>query len=93
MIHGVVRSDGCRVPKCIFQKEAASKSDKEKARGTLKVSLMKGHSKVQGLLALSYYDSKPFHMMTNAIEKVQWIKKKIKVLIKYSQRRLEIPFR
>ena len=53
MIHGVVRSDGRGFPKCIFQKEDTAKADKEKARGVLKVALLKGDSKVQGLLALS----------------------------------------
>ena len=52
MIHGVVRSDGRKVPKCIFQNEATEKSYKEKAGGTLKVALLKVYSKVQGLLAL-----------------------------------------
>ena len=76
MIHGVMRSDGHGVPKCVFQKEATAKADKEKARGTLKVALLKGDYKVQGLLEPSYYYSKPFYMMTNEIDKFQWIKKK-----------------
>ena len=53
MIHGVVRSDGRGFPKCIIQKEATSKSEKEQRRGTLKVALLRGDSKIQGLLALS----------------------------------------
>ena len=76
MIHGVVRSDGRKVPKCIFQNEVTEKSDKEKARGKFKVALMKGDSGVQGLLSLSYYYSKPFYMMTNAIEKFNGSRKK-----------------
>ena len=92
VIHGVVRSDGRKVPKCIFQNEVTEKSDKEKARGKFKVALMKGDSGVQGLLSLSYYYSKPFYMMTNAIEKVQWIKKKRKVFRKYLKRASEITF-
>ena len=92
MIHGVVRSNRRGVPKCIFQKEATEKAEKEKSRGTLKVDLMKIDSKVQGLLALSYYYSKSLYMMDNAIDKVQWIKKKRRVFRKYLQRTSEITF-
>ena len=76
MIHGVVRSEGRGVTKFIFQKEYTTKSGKEKARGALKVALLKGDSKVQGLLALYYYDSKPFSMMKNTIEKFNVSRKK-----------------
>ena len=41
-MHGVVRSDGHGVPKCIFQKEDTEKPEKEKARGALKFALLKG---------------------------------------------------
>jgi hypothetical protein len=43
----------------------------EQARGTLKVAHLKGDEKIPGLIALSYYDSKPFYMLSNACEKVQ----------------------
>ena len=86
MIYGVVRSDGRGLPKCVIQKEFTRKEDKARARGTLKVAHLKGDSKIDGLVALSYYDSKPFYMMSNAIDCIEWLKKRRKVWRKNQQR-------
>ena len=42
--------------------------------------------KLDGLVALSYYDSKPFYMMSNAIECIEWLKKRRKAWRKDQQR-------
>ena len=70
IIYGVVRSDGSGVPKYIDNKEAKVKVEKQQSRGTLKVAHLKGDTQLQGLLAILYYDSKPFYVMTNADPKM-----------------------
>ena len=72
MAYGVVRSDNRGVPKCIEQTTVTRKTELEKVRGTLKVAHLKGDNKITGLIAVSLYDLKPFYMMTNACDKVQW---------------------
>ena len=57
------------------QKEAKVNITKDQARVTLKVVYLNSDSKINGLVALSYYYSKPFYMMPNAAEKVEWMKK------------------
>ena len=67
---------GRGVPKCVMQKEMTRKEEKNRARGTLRVAHLKGDSKIDGLVALSYYDSKPFYMMSNSTDCIKWIKNK-----------------
>ena len=57
------------------QKEAKVNITKDQARVTLKVVYLNSDSKINGLVALSYYYSKPFYIMTNAAENVEWMKK------------------
>ena len=71
IIYGVVRKDKRSVPGCVLQPEYQNKANKARARGTLKVVLLKGDLKVEGLVALSYYDGKPFYILTNATENVE----------------------
>jgi len=85
MIYGVARSDNRGVPKCVYQDAVTKKSDLEQARGTLKVAHLKGDEKIPGLIALSYYDSKPFYMLSNACEKAQWVEKERKIWRKDTQ--------
>ena len=85
MIYGVARSDNRGVPKCVHQVAVTKKSDLEQARGTLKVAHLKGDEKIPGLVALSYYDSKPFYMLSNSCEKVQWVEKERKIWRKDTQ--------
>lgn len=92
MIYGVVRSDGRGVPKCIAQKEMTRREDKIRARGTLKVAHLKGDSTIDGLLAISYYDSKPFYMMSNATNCIEWIQKKRKVWRKDQQMNVSMTY-
>ena len=78
MIYGVARSDKRGVPKCVEQKTYSKREDVEKARGTLKVAHLKGYSNIDGLIAILLYDTKPFYMLSNASEKVEWKKKEKK---------------
>ena len=75
MIYGVTRKSGRGIPKCILQEEVSTKEDLAKTRGTVKVAKLVGDDCIQGLVAVSLYDTKPVYIMTNAIEEVKWIKK------------------
>ena len=92
MAYGVVRSDNRGVPKCVHQDAVTKKSDLEKCRGTLKVAHLRGDDKIKGLVALSYYDSKPFYMLTNACEKVEWLEKTRRIWRKDVQQLVETKF-
>ena len=75
MIYGVTRKSGRGIPKCILQEEVSTKEDLARTRGTVKVAKLVGDDCIQGLIAVSLYDTKPVYIMTNAIKKVKWIKK------------------
>ena len=79
MAYSVVRSDHRGIPKCIKQSTVTKKNELEKVRGTLKVAHLKGDDKIRGLVALSLYDSKLFHMMSNTCDKVEWTQKSRKI--------------
>ena len=79
MIYGVARSDKRGVPKCVEQQVYSKKENIERACGFLKVAHLKGDSNIDGLIAISLYDTKPFYMLSNASVKVEWKKKKTNV--------------
>ena len=81
---------GRGVPKCVMQKKMTRTEEKNCARGTLRVAHLKGDSKIDGLVALSYYYSKPFYMMSNSTDCIKWIKKQRKVWRKDEQRSVQI---
>ena len=92
MAYGVARSDNRGVPKCVHQDAVTRKTDLEQVRGTLKVAHLKGDDKIKGLVAISYYDSKPFYMLTNACGKVEWLEKTRKIWRKDTQQLVETKF-
>ena len=92
MAYGVVRRDNRGVPKYIKQSSVTKKNEIEKVRGTLKVAHLKGDDKIKGLVALSLYDSKPFYMMSNACDKVEWTQKSRKIWRKDTQRLVAMKF-
>ena len=75
MIYGVTRKSGRGIPKCILQEEVSTRGALARVRGTVKVAKLVGDEYIQGLVAISLYDTKPVYVMTNAIEQVKWIKK------------------
>ena len=80
------------MPKCVLQREVTRKADLEKARGTLKAAQLVGDPKINGLISLSLYDSKPFYMMTMTCEKVEWILKNRKLWDKNLMKMVDKPF-
>ena len=92
MFHGVAREKGNGVPACLFQKKETSTIAHAKARWTLKVVNLKGNPSIPGIVALSFYDCKPFYFMSNACEVVKWNKMARKVWSKETNWMFEMPF-
>jgi hypothetical protein len=72
LIHGVIRKSGQGVPPSTIQEELKEKRV-EAARGTLKVTVMKGDSKSSNLVIASNYDQKPFYMLSHSTPNVKWV--------------------
>ena len=75
MIHGVCRvSQG--IPNGIHQVAVNKKEELLQNRGMVKASMLKGDSKCDGLVAVSFYDSKPVYFIYNECENIRWKQKK-----------------
>ena len=86
MLHGVIRSNGRGVPKCVHQDQLVKKDEIEKVRGTIKVAKLKNDKHCNGMVMASFYDNKPVYVITNAAEVIEWVKKERKVY-SHSQKR------
>ena len=64
---------GLQPPSSVIQEECKTKKGAERARGTLKVAVLKGDSKSCDLVVVSNYDQKPFYMITHSIPEVTWV--------------------
>ena len=51
----------------------------EKVGGTLNVARLRGYSKIEVLVAILLYVSKPFYIISNACDKVEWTQNSRKV--------------
>ena len=92
MVHGVIRESGRGVPKCILQEKKTKKDEIEAVRGTVKAALLSNDSKCPGMVMLSFYDSKPVYILSNACEGIKWTEKKRKVYSKSLNKCTEITF-
>ena len=91
MIHGVCRpSRG--IPQCIVQEKVTRKADILRSKGTVKAAVLENDSKCKGLIALSFYDSKPVYFISKACETIQWIKKSRKLYHKDKGEKVNVPF-
>ena len=66
MLHGVIKSNGRGVLKCIHQDALVKKEEIKKVQGTLKVATLKNDEYCNGMVMASYYDKKPIYVITNA---------------------------
>ena len=55
-----------------MQEKATKKEELESVRGTVKAAILKNDSRCNGMVMLSYYDSKPVYLLSNACEKIVW---------------------
>ena len=91
MIHGVCRpSRG--IPQCIVQEKVTRKDDLLRSKGTVKAAVLENDTKCKGLVALSFYDSKPVYFITKACERIEWIKKSRKLYHKEKGEKVDVPF-
>ena len=90
-IHGVTRM-GRGIPPCIMQKEVTKKENLLSTRGTVKAAQLIGDSTCKGLVAVSFYDSKPVYLISNACDKVQWTRKERKIWHKEKGKKVVAPF-
>ena len=68
MIYGVCRVS-LGIPNCIHQVAVTKKEELLKNRGVVKASVIRGDSKCDGLVAVTFYDSKPVYFISNACGK------------------------
>jgi hypothetical protein len=79
LAHGVARAHGRGLPLAIVQKEEKNVAWAEQLRGTTKVARMVDNRNCPDLLASSVYDTKPVHVLSMALECVEWNVKQKKV--------------
>ena len=60
------------IPKCILQTDLQNKDLQAKAQGTVKAAVLEGDPDMEGLVALSVYDSKPTYFMSTVMEGIEW---------------------
>ena len=91
MIHGVCRQNR-GIPKSIMQEKVTTKQDVLKNKGTIKAAILVGDSKCTDLVTLSFYDSKPIYFITNACDKICWVRKNRKFWHQQKGRQVNVPF-
>ena len=69
MIHGVCRVSW-GIPNCIHQVAVTKKEELLRNRGMVKAYVLKGDSKCDGLVAVSFYDSKTVYFISNACKNI-----------------------
>jgi len=79
LAHSVARAHGRGLPLAIVQKEEKNVACAEQLRGTTKVARMVDNRNCPDLLASSVYDTKPVHVLSMALECVEWNVKQKKV--------------
>lgn len=90
LIHGVIRKSGRGVdPKVII--EPLTGKAEERARGTLKASVLTGDSKSMNLVVTCCYDQKPFYMLSHSTKRVGWVETEKKVYSSLLKR--NVPFK
>ena len=91
MIHDVCRQNR-GIPKSIMQEKVTTKQDVLKNKGTVKAAILVGDSKCTDLVTLSFYDSKPIYFITNACDKICWVRKNRKFWHQQKGRQVNVPF-
>jgi hypothetical protein len=91
-VHGVTRHHNKGIPKCVEQIAYTTKELILKNRGTLKVARLVGEPRLKDLIAVSYYDVKPFYFMTNSWDEIKWIKKTRQVWSNNLKRMINMPY-
>ena len=75
-----------------MQEKVTTKQDVLKNKGTIKAAILVGDSKCTDLVTLSFYDSKPIYFITNACDKICWVRKNRKFWHQQKGRQVNVPF-
>jgi hypothetical protein len=67
LIHGVLRKSERGCSPCVVQEEKMGRAV-DQARGTMKAAVLKGDSWPSDLIVASYYNQKPFYMISHSCE-------------------------
>ncbi len=70
---GPARKSGRGLPKLVVQEEVTNKAQKRAVRGTVKAAVLKGDPEVPDLVAVSFYDQKPVHLLSTICESIKWV--------------------
>ena len=65
--------EGKGIPSIIKQLEVQDINEVERVQNTIEVAVLEGDTKVNDLVAISYYDSKPCYFSSTAIDEVSWV--------------------
>ena len=71
-VHGVLRKSGWGCPPCVIQEEKTGKAA-EAARNTVNAAILRGDSQSSDLVVASFYDQKPFYIISHSCENITWI--------------------
>ena len=61
-------------------------------RHTVKAAVLRGDKVCHDLIACSIYDTKPVYFLTNAAEKIEWVKKQKKTFDPNSREKFDLQF-
>ena len=91
LIYRVTRASRGTSP-FITQEAVTKEEDLLHTQGTMKVATHTGDSDCPGLVATSFYDSKPVYLLSNVCTSVQWTKKERKLWHKEKGKYTIAPF-
>ncbi len=79
LVHGVARTNGRGLPSSIIQREERNLAQAKLCQVTIKESRMMDCCDCPDLLVASVYDTKPVHLLSTALDCVEWnvIQKKV----------------
>ena len=70
-LHGVTHKSGRGLPSTIVQQEGQNKVEQGKVRGTVIAAELVGDSKRPSFIAVSIYNTKPFHFISMKAESIK----------------------
>ena len=79
LAHGIARTNGQGIPPSIIQKEVKTINRAEQLNGTTMAAKLLHYAACPDLLAVSVYDTKPVHILSNVAKCVKWIVKEREV--------------
>jgi Transposase IS4 len=74
-IAGVTRKTGRGLPAGVLQEEVKNKRLQMTVRGTVKAAVLRGDKDCMDLVACSFYDTKPVHIISMVCDTIKWVEK------------------